>query len=258
MRRLALATLTALAAALMIAVAAAGPAAAAEAVRPEAQSWPHDGPFGTYDKAALQRGLQVYTEVCAGCHGLRLLAYRNLVEIGWSEAEAKAYAAEYEVEDGPDGEGEMFMRPAILADRFVLPFANENAARAANDGALPPDLSLIVKARVGREDYLYAILTGYGEAPEGVELSDGMSYNPFFPGRRIAMPPPLSEDGVEYADGSAATVVRQARDVTQFLTWAAEPKLDERHNLGFKVMLFLILITILLYFVKRRVWSDVH
>lgn len=254
MRRLALTTLAALA----FGFVAASPAAASDVEHPESQSWPHDGPFGTYDKAALQRGLQVFTEVCAGCHGVRLLAYRNLVEIDWSEAEAKAYAAEYEVEDGPDDEGEMFMRPAILADRFVLPFANGNAARAANNGALPPDLSLIVKARGGGEDYLYALLTGYGEAPEGVELSEGMNFNPYFPGHKIAMPPPIFEDGVEYSDGTAATVAQQARDVTQFLTWAAEPKLDERHNLGFKVMLFLILITVMLYFVKRRVWSDLH
>jgi cytochrome c1 len=242
----------------LVAVSTAGSALAAEAEHPPAQSWPHTGIFGTFDRAALQRGLQVYSEVCAGCHGLRLVAYRNLVEIGWNEDEAKAFAAQFEVEDGPNDEGEMFIRPAILADRFVQPFPNENAARAANNGAMPPDLSLLVKARGGGEDYLYAVLIGYGEAPEGMELPDGMNYNPYFPGQQIAMPPPLTEDLVEYADGTKATVEQMARDVTHFLTWAAEPNLEERHNLGFKVILFLIVFTVLLYLVKRRVWSDVH
>ena len=237
---------------------APGNAGAAEAEAPPTLSWPHGGLFGAFDRAAIQRGLQVYTESCSSCHSLRLLSYRNLLEIGYSEDEAKAYAAQFEVEDGPDAEGEMFMRPAILRDRFVSPFPNENAARASNNGALPPDLSVIVKARKGGEDYIHALLTGYREPPEGHELADGMSYNPYFPSADIAMPPPLDEDAVEYADGTPATVDRMARDVSQFLTWAAEPTLEERKRLGFKVMVFLVILAGMLYLVKRRVWSDLH
>ncbi len=246
----------------LIAVAAAfGPSSAARALEteePEAQSWPHSGPFGSYDRGALQRGLQVYTEVCAGCHGLRLVAFRNLIDIGYSEDQAKAYAAQFEVEAEPDEEGEVGVRPARLSDRFVSPFANENQARASNNGSMPPDLSLIIKARDGGEDYLHALLTGYREPPEGVELREGMEYNPYFPGHQIAMPAPLSEDAVEYQDGTPATVEQMSRDLTQFLAWASEPMMEARKRMGLKVMLFLFALTGLLYGVKRKVWSDLH
>lgn len=246
----------------LIALAAAlgpsGAARAAEVEEPEAQSWPHSGPFGSYDRGALQRGLQVYSEVCAGCHGLRLIAFRNLIDIGYSEDQAEAYAAQFEVAAEPDAEGEVGVRPARLADYFVSPFANENQARASNNGALPPDLSLIIKARGGGEDYLHALLTGYREPPEGVELGEGMEYNPFFPGLQIAMPAPLSEDAVEYQDGTPATVEQMARDVAQFLAWASEPMMEARKRMGVKVMLFLFALTALLYGVKRKVWSDLH
>lgn len=233
-------------------------APAAETEAPEAQDWPHAGPFGSYDRGALQRGLQVYTEVCAACHGLRLIAFRNLLDIGYTEDQAKAYATQFEVEAEPDEEGEVGTRPARLADRFVSPFANENQARASNNGAFPPDLSLIIKARGGGEDYLHALMTGYSDPPEGVELREGMEYNRYFPGHQIAMPAPLSEDAVEYADGTAATVEQMSRDVTQFLTWAGEPMMEARKRMGAKVMLFLFALTALLYLVKRKVWSDLH
>ena len=244
--------------ALAAALAPSGAARAAEVEEPEAQSWPHSGPFGSYDRGALQRGLQVYTEVCAGCHGLRLIAFRNLIDIGYSEDQAEAYAAQFEVAAEPDEEGEVGVRPARLADRFVSPFANENQARASNNGALPPDLSLIIKAREGGEDYLHALLTGYRDPPEGVELGEGMEYNPFFPGHQIAMPAPLSEDAVEYEDGTPATVEQMARDLTQFLAWASEPTMEARKRMGVKVMLFLFALTGLLYGVKRKVWSNLH
>lgn len=214
---------------------------------------------GSFDRKALRRGYQVYAEVCAGCHSLRLVAYRNLMDIGFNEDEVKAIAAEMEVKDGPNDEGEMYMRPAIPADKFVSPFPNVQAARASNNGAYPPDLSLMTKARFGGPDYLYAILTGYqDEAPEGVELGDGMNYHKYFPGHQIAMPPPLADEGVEYADGTKATVDQQARDVTTFLTWAAAPELEKRTNLGIKVILFLIVLTAMLYALKRKIWADIH
>ncbi|MPY71307.1 MAG: cytochrome c1, partial [Alphaproteobacteria bacterium] len=173
---------------------------AAEAVKIPTQDWPFGGLFGTFDRGALQRGFQVYNNVCAGCHSLRLVAYRNLQEIGLSEDQVKEIAASKEVTDGPNDAGEMFKRPAQPSDKFVSPFPNDNAARAANNGALPPDLSLMVKARKGGADYLHALMTGYKEPPAGVTMPEGMSYNAYFPGHNIAMPPPLSEGGVEYAD----------------------------------------------------------
>ena len=248
----------ALLAATVIAMGAAGTAVAAEARHPEARSWGFNGIFGTFDRAALQRGYQVYKEVCSACHSLKYLSFRNLVEIGFSEDQAKTIAAEYEVEDGPDEDGEMFTRPARLYDRFAAPFANDNTARASNNGALPPDLSLMVKARPGGEDYVYALLTGYEEAPAGAEIGEGMSYNPYFTGAQIAMAPPLDDGVVEYADGTESTVAQMAGDLVTFLAWAAEPKLEDRKRLGFKVTIFLIILTGLLFWVKRRVWRDVH
>jgi ubiquinol-cytochrome c reductase cytochrome c1 subunit len=254
----------ALAAAAAFAVLA--PAQAAEAPSIPSQSWSFTGVFGTYDRGALQRGFQVYKEVCAGCHSLDLVRYRDLGPpgiggnggLGFNADEVKALAAEAEVTDGPNDAGEMFQRPGRPADKFKAPFPNANAARAANNGALPPDLSLMAKARVGGPNYLYALLTGYGDPPADVKVMEGMNYNKVFPGHQIAMPPPLSADQVSYADGTKATVEQMAHDVTSFLAWAAEPELEARKRLGVKVILFLIILSGLLYIAKRKVWSDVH
>jgi ubiquinol-cytochrome c reductase cytochrome c1 subunit len=221
--------------------------------------WKHTGMFGTFDRAELHRGFQVFQEVCASCHSLEFIAFRNLVEIGYSEEQIKAIAAEYEVEDGPDAEGDMFMRPARSYDYFPDPFANPQAARASNGGALPPDLSLMVKARDGGVDYLYALLTGYEEeAPEGFELVEGMSYNHYFRGNQIAMPEPLYEEAVEYADGTEPTLEQLAHDVSVFLAWAAEPEMEFRKKTGLKVLIFIAIFTALIYIIKRRIWARLH
>ena len=236
-----------------------GSAMASEGPKLAAQNWSFGGIFGTFDRATLRRGVQVYNEVCASCHSLKLVAYRNLGDVGYSAEEVKAIAAEFEVTDGPNNDGDMFTRPALPADRFAAPFENDNAARAANNGALPPDLSVITKARKGGSDYIYALLSRYAEdPPAGFELSDGMYYNEVFPGHQIAMSPPLGEDAVEYADGTKATTAQMSKDVTTFLVWAAEPEMEERKRLGIKVMLFLLVLTGLLYALKRKIWSDLH
>ena len=241
-----------------LAFSLAGAAGAAEQADFDRHDWSFYGIFGTYERSAVQRGFQVYSENCSSCHGLKLVAYRNLAAIGFSEGEVKAIAAQFEVTDGPDDEGDMFERPARPSDRFVSPFANDNAARAANGGALPPDLSLIVKARARGPDYVFALLNGYAEAPADHPVADGMSYNPVFPGGEIAMPPPLFEDAVEYADGTPATVEQMAEDVVSFLYWAGEPTLEERKRVGIKVMLFLIILSALFIAVKQKVWRNVH
>ncbi|SDR34175.1 cytochrome c1 [Pseudovibrio sp. Tun.PSC04-5.I4] len=261
-------------------LAIAGPAlAAGDGPHVEKQSWSFAGPFGQFNKPQLQRGLQVYTEVCASCHGLGLVSFRNLAEEGgpgFSPEEVKALAAEYSIEDGPDGEGEMFERDGKPFDKFPSPFPNEQAARASNNGALPPDLSLIAKARAvtrgfpwfvldmatmyqeNGPDYLYGLLTGYHDAPEGVEVPEGQYYNPnFIAGATLAMAPPLYDEAVEYSDGSPMTTDQYARDVTAFLMWAAEPHLEARKQIGFGVLAFLILFAALLYFTKRKIWRDV-
>ena len=240
----------------ILAVVLAGGAAAAEAPAP--QDWSFSGIFGTYDRAALRRGFQVYNDVCSACHSMNLVYYRNLGEIGFTEDEIKSIAAKRQVTDGPNDQGEMFQRPARPSDHFVPPFANEELARLANNGALPPDLSVIVKARKGGPDYIYGILTGFVDAPEGFKVPDGMFYNAEFPGHAIAMPPPLADGVVTYADKTIATVPQMAHDVTTFLNWAAEPELDARKKLGLRVMLFLVLLTAMLYAVKRKVWSKLH
>lgn len=232
--------------------------AAGEVVHPPEHHWSFSGLFGTYDRAALRRGFEVYKGVCAGCHGLRLVAYRNLMDIGFTEAEVKAVAASVDVPAEPNEDGEIEDRPGIPADKFKSPFANENAARAANGGALPPDLSLIIKARHNGANYVNALLTGYKEAPAGTKVPEGMYYNEYFPGHLIAMAPPLSDEGVDYSDKTKATVKQQAEDVVTFLTWAAQPELEDRKRMGIKVILFLLLLTGLLYVVKRRIWADVH
>jgi ubiquinol-cytochrome c reductase cytochrome c1 subunit len=239
-------------------LALSAPAIAAEAPHPPSVEWSFNGLFGTFDRGALRRGFQVYSEVCASCHSLNLLSYRNLAAIGFSEDQVKKIAAEVEVTDGPNDEGEMFERPGRPSDRFVSPFPNPQAARASNGGALPPDLSLMTKARKDGANYLHALLTGYADPPSDKEMAEDMSYNPYFPGTQIAMAPPLSEDAVEYADKTKASVTQLASDVTTFLAWAAEPEMEERKNMGVKVVLFLIVLTGLFYAIKRRVWADVH
>jgi ubiquinol-cytochrome c reductase cytochrome c1 subunit len=250
-----------LAGALMLGAAAllnAAPArAAGEDIHLPDTRFSFEGLFGTFDRGALQRGFQVYKEVCSACHGMRMLSYRNLMEIGLTEAQVRAIAAQFEVQDGPDDLGQMFDRPARPSDRFRRPFPNDQAARAANNGALPPDLSVIVKARAGGADYLHALLTGYSDPPEGVTVMDGMNYNKYFPGHQIAMPNVLNPGQVEFADGTEATVDQMARDVSTFLAWAAEPELEARRRMGVKIILFLIVLGGLTYAVKRRIWADV-
>jgi len=238
--------------------------AAGNAPVPPAQTWAHGGVnsflsfFKGYDYASVQRGFQVYKEVCSSCHSMHLLSYRNLHDIGFTEAEVKAIAAAQEITAGPNDQGEMFTRPGLPADRFKNPFPNAQAAAAANGGKAPPDLSLIVKARAHHEDYIHALLTGYTDAPAGFELSPGANYNKYFPGHAIAMAQPLYDSGVTYTDGTAATIDQQAKDVTNFLAWAAEPKLEERRRVGLMVMLFLVFFAGIMYAAKRRLWSEVH
>jgi ubiquinol-cytochrome c reductase cytochrome c1 subunit len=248
-----------LAATILLATGLASAAQAAGGASVDERHWSFQGIFGTYDRGALRRGLKVYQGVCASCHGLKYIAFRNLQDVGFTEDEVKAIAVDYTIEDGPDDAGDMFDRPGKPSDRFPSPFANDNAARASNGGALPPDLSLIVKARAGGADYIYGLLTGYhDEPPEGVEVPDGMSYNDVFPGHMIGMQPPLFEGSVDYEDGTEATVEQMAADVTTFLAWSASPEMEERKRMGIKVILFLIVLSGLLYAVKRKVWADVH
>jgi ubiquinol-cytochrome c reductase cytochrome c1 subunit len=248
--------------ALAFALAVFGVAAAARAQEatpePPHQVWSFDGVFGTYDPAALQRGFQVYKEVCSACHPVKHLYFRDLTQLGYSEDQVKGIAAQYKVNDGPNDQGQMYERPASPSDPIPGPFPNDEAARAAENGALPPDLSLIVDARDGGADYVYAILTGFKPAPAGIKLAEGAYYNEYFPGHRIAMPPPLSPDQVKFADGTAATVPQMAHDVATFLAWASEPTLDERHRMGFKVVLFLVVLTGVFYAAKRKIWSRIH
>jgi cytochrome c1 len=211
----------------------------------------------------------VYREVCSACHSLKYIAFRNLADEGGpglSPDQVKALAAAYRVPAGPnelgqtvDANGQPLMRPATPSDYFPPPFPNEQAARASNNGALPPDLSLVVKARVGGANYVYSILTGYGQQPPaGVSVGSGRFYNPYFRGGQIAMPPPLNPNSVTYADGTMATVDQEARDVATFLAWAADPKMEERKRMGFNVMVFLIVFASLLYFSYQRVWYGQH
>ena len=222
------------------------------------QKWPFNGIFGRFDESSLQRGFQVYREVCAACHGIRHISYRDLKGIGYTNDEIKVIAADYEIVDGPNDEGEMFDREALPSDKFVGPYENDKIARLANNGAYPPDLSLIVKARANGADYLYSLLNGYKDYPENFEASEGMYYNEFYPGYQIAMPSPLMDDIVEYSDGTEATQQQIAKDVTSFLAWTAEPELEERKSLGVKTLFFLILLTIMLLGVKRKIWKDVE
>jgi ubiquinol-cytochrome c reductase cytochrome b/c1 subunit len=264
-----------------LAAAALQPALAADAQShespaPPRQKWSFSGPFGKFDRAQLQRGLKVYREVCAVCHGMKYVAFRNLVDLGYSEAQVKAIAAEYKIQDGPNDQGDMFEREGRPADYFPTPWPNENAARARYNG-VPPDFSVLAKAR-GYErgfpwfifdiftqfqehgvDYIHALLVGYKEKPPaGVTLPQGSFYNEYFPGHAIAMPPPLSDKRIEYTDGSPTTVDQFSKDVTAFMMWAAEPHMVARKRLGFQVMIFLIVFAGLMYFTKKKVWSAVH
>jgi ubiquinol-cytochrome c reductase cytochrome c1 subunit len=245
--------------------------------KPTQEDWTFAGPFGTFDRGQLQRGLKVYKEVCSACHSMQLVAFRSLEDLGYSEAQVKALAAEYTVQDGPNADGEMFERPGIPSDHFPSPFPNVEAAAAANNGAAPPDFSLIAKAR-GVErgfptfvfdiftlyaengpDYIHALLTGYDhEPPAGMTIAEGTHFNPYFiAGKSLAMAKPLSDDQVTYDDGSPQTVDQYARDVSAFLMWAAEPHLEDRKKTGFRVMVFLVLFAGLVYLTKRRVWASV-
>ncbi len=234
--------------------------AAGEAEPPIAVDWSFSGPFGRFDRAQLQRGFQVYKESCAACHGMELVAFRNLADPGgpgFTEEQVKVIAADYTIEDGPDDLGDMFERPGEPKDRFPSPFPNENAAAAANGGAVPPDFSVIAKARAGGTDYIYSLMVGYeDEPPAGVDVGDKY-YNHYFPGHAIAMAPPLFDEGVEYTDGTPMTVDNYAKDVSAFLMWAAEPKMEERKRIGFQVIIYLILLSALLYFTKRKIWSAI-
>jgi ubiquinol-cytochrome c reductase cytochrome b/c1 subunit len=246
---------------------------------PPSQKWSFAGPFGKYDRGALQRGLKIYKEVCSNCHGLSYIAFRNLADPGgpgYSAAQAAAFASEYKIKDGPNDQGDMFERPGRLADYFPSPFANDQAARAANGGGLPPDLSLIAKARSYERgfpwfiidffsqfqeqgpNYVAAVLQGYEKKPANFSLPEGNYYNKYFPGHAIKMPQPLANGQVTFDDGSPATLEQYAKDIATFLMWAAEPQMEARKRLGLQVFVFLILFTGLMYFTKKKVWADAH
>ena len=223
--------------------------------------WSLKGLFGKFDRGSLQRGYQVYTEVCSSCHSMKYVSYRNLGEKGgpeFSDAAVKAIAASFEVKDGPNADGEMFMRPGKPSDKLVMPYENEKAAQAANGGAYPPDMSVLVKARGGGVDYIYSLLQGYEDAPSGMILDEGVHYNKYMYGNKIKMSAPLSEGIVEYGDGTEATVEQMSKDVTTFLMWTAEPHLETRHRMGFKAIVYLIILTILVYFSMKRIWSRIE
>mgnify|MGYP002025563758 CR=1 FL=1 len=223
--------------------------------------WSFKGLFGKFDRGSLQRGYQVYSEVCASCHSMKYLSYRNLSEKGgpeFSVEQAKAIAASFEITDGPNADGEMFTRPGKLSDKFLMPYANDKEAQAANGGAYPPDMSVLAKARSGGADYLYSVLLGYEEPPSGITLDDGVYYNKYIYGNNIKMAKPLDDDLVEYSDGTIASEEQLAKDVVTFLVWAAEPHLETRHRMGFKVIVYLIILTILVYFSMKKIWSRIE
>ena len=222
--------------------------------------WTFKGLTGKFDRASLQRGFQVYKEVCSSCHSMKYLSYRNLGQPGgpeFTEEEVKAIAASFEITDGPDSQGEMFTRPGRPADKFLNPYPNDEAEKAANGGAYPPDMSVLVKARKGGANYIYSVLLGYEEKPESVILDEGVYYNKYMAGQKIKMPKVLSDGLVEYADGTVSSEAQMAKDVTTFLAWAAEPELEERHKTGVKVLIYLILLSILVYLSMKRIWSRI-
>ena len=234
------------------------PLFSAETIDPIKVNWSFKELTGKFDRASLQRGFQVYKEVCASCHSMQYLSYRNLGEPGgpeFTQEEVKAIAASVEIEDGPDSQGEMFTRPGKPSDKFKSPYPNVEASTAANGGAYPPDMSVLVKARPGGADYMYSVLMGYEEPPAGMKLDDGVYYNKYMPGNKIKMAEPISDGIVEYADGTEATKAQISKDVTAFLVWAAAPHLETRHKMGFKVFFYLIVLLALVYLSKQKVWS---
>ena len=244
-----------LAAAAALALTSTAPAfAAGEAVELLKRDWSFEGPTGKFDRLQLQRGLQVYREVCASCHSLKYIAFRNLTALGYSEEQVKALALEYEYAT-IDDEGSDTTRKGTPADHFPNPYPNDNFARASNNGALPPDLSLMSKARVGGPNYVYSLMMGYEDPPPGFELLDGMNYNKYFAGHQIGMPKQINEDQVTYADGTKASAEQISADIAAFLHWAAEPKLEVRHATGFRVMIYVVIFTILAFFLKKRIWA---
>lgn len=217
--------------------------------------WPHSGMFSSYDHASIRRGYQVYKEVCSACHGLKRIAYRHLINVCMTTEEAKAEAENIKVTDGPNEEGEMFTRPGKLSDYMPDPYPNEETARAANNGALPPDLSLITKARHDGQNYLFSLLTGYSDPPAGVTMKGALNYNKYFPGGAIAMARNIYDDVVDYGDGTPATSNQIAKDVVTFLSWATEPEHDERKKMGMKVMIASGILIVLTLYLKRHRWS---
>tara|TARA_B100000686_G_scaffold305938_1_gene344909 strand:- start:25933 stop:26712 length:780 start_codon:yes stop_codon:yes gene_type:complete len=222
----------------------------------EKKNFSFDGILGKIDKPSARRGLQVYTEICSGCHGLQHLAYRNLVDLGLSMDQVKSFAAQFELAALPDEEGEINMRPALPYDKFVNPYKNINQAKAMNNGAVPPDLSLIIKAREGGASYFYGLLAGYDDAPDGFDVGNGY-YNKVYPGHIIAMPQPLYGNDVEYIDGTEASLNQEIYDLTMFLTWASQPELNIRKQIGFKTILFLIFMTSILFLSYKKIWKKV-
>ena len=268
-----------------LAIAAIGLALGATAALAEAEktaqgvSYSFEGPFGHFDRAQLQRGYKVYKDVCANCHAMKFVAFRNLADKGgpeFSEEQVKALAAAFKVQDGPDGSGNMFERPGLPSDYFPSPFANEPAARTANGGSYPPDLSLITKFRegwfgtfnqlfngIGGPQYVYSVLTGFEETPADLkkEQPEGKYYNPYFSnGPWIGMPPNgmLTDGMVAFDDGSPNKVADMAKDVSAFLAWTAEPKMEERKRIGFMSLVYLAVLSLLMYLVKKRIWADQH
>ncbi len=242
----------------MLGAGFAAPAFAAEQPEPPKVAWSFNGPFGTFDRAAAQRGFQVYSEVCSNCHSMNLLSYRNLTGIGLSEEQIKAVAASKQIGGDTDDSGQPIERAGLPSDRFKAPFPNDKAARAANGGALPPDQSLIVNAREDGSNYIHALLNGYKDAPPDVKVQSGQYYNEYFPGHLLAMPPPLNDGQVTYADGTKSSVEQMSSDVVQFLTWASNPEMETRKRMGVKITLVLCLMTGLTYAVKKKVWKDLH
>ena len=234
---------------------------AAEKVEYLKTDWSFKGLFGKFDRGALQRGYQVYTEVCSSCHSMKYLSYRNLAEKGgpeFTQEQAKAIAASFEVKDGPNADGEMFTRPGKLSDKFINPYQNVQEAMASNGGAYPPDMSVLVKARKGGADYIYSVLMGYEDPPSGMILDDGVYYNKYMPGNKIKMSQPLMSGAVEYIDGTVSSEEQMSKDVVAFLAWAAEPHLEARHKIGFRAIVYLLIITVLVYFSMKKLWSRIE
>ena len=222
------------------------------------QNWSFEGIFGRYDNSTLQRGLQIYQEVCSACHGMKRLRFRELRDLGFTDGQIKKYAETFEILDGPNELGEMFLRPGEPSDTFVSPYKNKEEAKASFGGSYPPDLSLLTKAIKNGPDYIYSLLTGYEDPPKEFKLTDGLYYNPYYDGKVIAMPPPLYDNAIEYIDGTNASLDQLSYDIVHFLNWAAEPKLQQRKSLGLKVLLFLIILTLLLYVTMKEIWSRIE